>query len=172
MTDSVRAYIGIGSNVGDRFAHCQAAVDALGRLEQTRLIACSRWFETEPVGGIPQDWFLNGAVAIDTVLGPKELLDQCLCIERNQGRDRARGVPGGPREVDLDILLYGDQVLNMPDLQIPHPRLAERAFVLVPLHDIAPHAVHPVYEATVADLRARLSDHHAVRLFEPVHRSA
>lgn len=172
MTDPVRAYIGVGSNVGDRFAHCQAAVDAIARLDQTRLIACSRWFETEPVGEIPQDWFLNGAVAIDTGLGPEDLLSRCRRIERDQGRDRARGVPGGPREVDLDILLYGDHVLNMPDLQIPHPRMAERAFVLVPLHDIAPRAMHPVYHTTVADLRARLSDRHAVRLFEPVHRSA
>lgn len=172
MTETVRVYVGVGSNVGDRFAHCTAAVDALGRLGGTRLVACSRWFETEPVGAVAQEWFLNGAVGLDTTLGPQELLTRCRRIERDRGRDRAREVPGGPRELDLDILLYGDRVVDLPDLQIPHPRMTERGFVLIPLEDIAPRAVHPVHKATVADLRARLTDSHVVRLFEAIHRSA
>ncbi len=172
MAETIRAYIGVGSNRGDRFGHCQAAVDALGRLGATRVVACSRWFETEPVGAIPQDWFLNGVVGLDTALGPDELLNRCRRIEQDRGRDRAREVPGGPRPLDLDILLYGDRVLDAPDLQIPHPRMTERAFVLIPLDDIAPRAVHPVHNATVSDLRARLSDPHVVRLFEAINRSA
>jgi 2-amino-4-hydroxy-6-hydroxymethyldihydropteridine diphosphokinase len=172
MTETVRAYIGVGSNVGDRFAHCQAAVDALGRLGATRVVACSRWFETEPVGDIAQEWFLNGAVGIETALGPHELLSRCRRIEHDRGRDRATGVPGGPRPLDLDILLFGDRVVDTPDLQIPHPRMVERAFVLIPLDDIAPRAVHPVHTVTVTELRARLSDPHVVRLFEAINRSA
>lgn len=172
MPETIRAYIGVGSNVGNRCAHCQAAVDALGRLGGTRVAACSRWFETEPVGEIAQDWFLNGAVAIDTVLGPHELLTRCRRIEHDRGRNRAQESPGGPRTLDLDILLYGDRVVDTPDLQIPHPRMAERAFVLIPLEDIAPRAVHPVRQATVAELSARLADPHVVRLFEAINRSA
>jgi 2-amino-4-hydroxy-6-hydroxymethyldihydropteridine diphosphokinase len=172
MAETVRAYIGVGSNMGDRFAHCQAAVEALGRLGATRVVACSRWFETEPVGEIAQDWFLNGVVGIDTALGPQELLNRCRRIEQDRGRDRAREVPGGPRPLDLDILLLGDQVLDTPDLKIPHPRMAERGFVLVPLEDIAPRTLHPVHKLTISQLRARLSDPHVVRLFEAINRSA
>lgn len=172
MSETIRAYIGVGSNMGDRFAHCQAAVDALGRLGATRVVACSRWFETEPVGDIAQAWFLNGAVGIDTALGPHELLTRCRRIEHDRGRDRAREVPGGPRPLDLDILLLGDRVVDTPDLKIPHPRMAERAFVLIPLDDIAPRAIHPVHNATVSALRARLDDRHVVRVFEAINRSA
>jgi len=172
MPESVRAYVGVGSNVGNRFAHCLAAVDALGRLGATRVAACSRWYETEPVGEIAQDWFLNGVVGLDTVLDPHELLARCRLIEEDRGRHRERESHGGPRTLDLDILLYGDRVVETPTLQIPHPRMTERAFVLIPLEEIAPRVLHPVEQSTVAQLRARLSDPHVVRLFEAVNRSA
>jgi 2-amino-4-hydroxy-6-hydroxymethyldihydropteridine diphosphokinase len=168
----IRAYIGVGSNVGDRFAHCLAAVEALNRLGGTRVTACSRWYETEPVGDIVQDWFLNGAVGVETTLSPHELLARCRYIEGTRGRDRARGVPGGPRPLDLDILLFGDQVIATPDLAIPHPRMTERAFVLVPLDDIAPRVIHPTLQRTISELRAGLADTHQIRLYEAVPRSA
>lgn len=172
MTEAVRAYIGVGSNVGDRFTHCLAAVEALNRLGGTRVVGCSRWYETEPVGAIAQAWFLNGAVGIETTLSPHELLARCRYIEGTRGRDRARETPGGPRPLDLDILLFGDQVIATPDLQIPHPRMAERAFVLAPLNDIAPRAIHPGLKRTIGDLRAELADTHQIRLYEAVPRSA
>jgi 2-amino-4-hydroxy-6-hydroxymethyldihydropteridine diphosphokinase len=172
MTTPIQAYIGIGSNVGDRFAHCLAGVEAVGRLGGTRVMGCSRWYETEPVGEVVQAWFLNGAVGIETTLSPHDLLTRCRYIEGTRGRDRAREVPGGPRPLDLDILLFGDQVIAMPDLHVPHPRMAERAFVLAPLEDIAPRAVHPVLKRTISDLRAGLADTHQIRLYEAVPRSA
>ncbi|MFZ5863483.1 MAG: 2-amino-4-hydroxy-6-hydroxymethyldihydropteridine diphosphokinase [Nitrospirota bacterium] len=172
MTTAIRAYIGIGSNVGDRFAHCLAAVEALNRLGGTRVMACSRWYETEPVGEVAQDWFLNGAVGVDTALSPHELLARCRDIEGTRGRDRAREIPRGPRPLDLDILLFGDQVITTPDLRVPHPRMTERAFVLVPLDDIAPRAMHPAFTRTIGELRAALVDTHQIRLYEAVPRSA
>ncbi len=172
MTTPIRAYIGVGSNVGDRFAHCLAAVEALNRLGGTRVAACSRWYETEPVGEVAQGWFLNGAVGVDTTLSPHELLARCRYIEGTRGRDRAHEVSRGPRPLDLDILLFGDQVIATPDLEVPHPRMTARAFVLVPLDDIAPRAIHPVLKRTVSELRATLVDAHQIRLYEAVPRSA
>ena len=158
------AYIGVGSNLGDRMSHCLAAVAALDRLDRTRLVAMSPWYETEPVGAAAPGAFLNGAVGLETGLEPRVLLDACLAIERERGRDQARRE--GPRTLDLDLLLYDDRVVDEPGLTLPHPRMAERAFVLVPLADIAPHVVHPVLGCTVAVLRARLSDRHAVRPYQ------
>jgi 7,8-dihydro-6-hydroxymethylpterin-pyrophosphokinase len=105
-------------------------------------------------------------------LSPHELLARCRYIERSRGRDRARETLGGPRPLDLDILLFGNQVIATPDLQIPHPRMAERAFVLIPLEDIAPRAIHPLLTRTISELRAALVDRHQVRPYEAVPRSA
>ncbi len=158
------AYIGVGSNRGDRMAHCQAAVDALDRLDRARLVAVSPWYETEPVGAAAPGDFLNGVVGLETDLEPRALLEACLAIERKRGR--ARAAREGPRTLDLVVLIYGVRVVDEPGLTVPHPRMAERAFVLVPLADIAPRAVHPVLGCTVAILRSRLSDRHAVRLYQ------
>lgn len=184
-----RAYIGVGSNLGDRLGHCVAAVHALNRLDGTKVMGVSAWYETEPVGqfeqpvllpSVPtskhpsgqlssapmaQSWFLNGVVGVETQLEPRALLDACIAIERERGRERQG--PKGPRTLDLDLLLYGDRVLNEPGLTVPHPRLAERAFVLIPLSDIAGKTVHPGLNVTIAALRARLEDHHIVRRYEP-----
>ena len=131
-----RAYVGIGSNLGDRQATLERAVAALGALPETRLVAVSKLRDTEPVGIVDQPRFLNGAVELETGLSPRGLLEALLAIERELGRVR-EGIPkGGPRAVDLDLLLYGDEQIDEADLQIPHPRMAERAFVLEPLADL------------------------------------
>jgi 2-amino-4-hydroxy-6-hydroxymethyldihydropteridine diphosphokinase len=131
-----RAYLGLGSNLGDRLAHLQGAIDALAATPGIRVVAVSRVYETAPVGGPAQDDYLNGVVAIDTELGPHDLLEVAMSVE--QLADRVRTVRWGPRTLDVDVLLYGDERVDEPDLEIPHPRMHERSFVLAPLHDVAP----------------------------------
>jgi 2-amino-4-hydroxy-6-hydroxymethyldihydropteridine diphosphokinase len=134
-----RAYLGLGSNLGDRLAHLQRAVDALATTPGVTVVAVSTVYETAPVGGPAQDDFLNAVVAVDTDLMPRELLEAALRIE--QLEDRVRTIRWGPRTLDVDVLLYGDERVDEPDLEIPHPRMYERAFVLAPLHDLAPERV-------------------------------
>jgi len=128
--------VGLGSNLGDRAAMLRAALRGLERLPRTRLRACSRLRPSAPVGGPPQPGYLNGAVRLETGLGPRELLGELLALERRLGR--RRGQRWGPRTVDLDLLLYQDWHEDGPLLTVPHPRLAERGFVLRPLAEIAP----------------------------------
>jgi 2-amino-4-hydroxy-6-hydroxymethyldihydropteridine diphosphokinase len=137
-----RAYVGLGSNLGDREQTLRKAVDALGADEGIDLVAVSTLRETEPVGVGAQPRFLNGAVALDTTLSARELLERLLAVERRFGRVR---VPGehGPRTLDLDLLLYGDELIDEPGLVVPHPRLHERRFVLEPLAELAPGLVVP-----------------------------
>jgi 2-amino-4-hydroxy-6-hydroxymethyldihydropteridine diphosphokinase len=131
------AFVGLGSNVGDRLSYLRRAVVALRELGDVRV---SSVYETEPVGP-PQDLFLNAVAVVDTVLRPQELLDELKRIESSLGRiPRERW---GPREIDLDLLLYGDQSVDEPLLTVPHPELTKRAFVLVPLSEIAPDARLP-----------------------------
>jgi len=134
-----RAYLGLGSNLGDRLAHLQRALAGLAATDAVRVVAVSRVYETEPVGGPSQDDFLNAVVSIDTTLSPRELLDVAMAVE--QLADRVRAERWGPRTLDVDVLLYGDEAVQEPDLEIPHPRMHERAFVLAPLHDVAPERV-------------------------------
>jgi 2-amino-4-hydroxy-6-hydroxymethyldihydropteridine diphosphokinase len=131
------AYIGIGSNLDDPERQVRAAIDALGRLPRSTLVGASRLFRTEPWGRADQPVFVNAAAAISTDLAPRELLEALLAIERAHGRTRD-GERWGPRVIDLDILVYGDAKLDEPGLHVPHPRLAERAFALLPLADLAP----------------------------------
>ncbi|HRF07164.1 MAG TPA: 2-amino-4-hydroxy-6-hydroxymethyldihydropteridine diphosphokinase [Xanthobacteraceae bacterium] len=130
-------YIGLGSNLGDRIAHLAAARDALAA-NVGSLLAQSSLYDTDPWGPVPQGNYLNQVVAVSTDLPPRELLARLHEIERAEGRDRAHEVRYGPRSLDLDILLYADRVVDEDGLTIPHPRIAERAFVLVPLSEIAP----------------------------------
>ena len=134
-----RAYLGIGSNLGDRLAYLQLAVDALARVPGMRVAAVSRVYETAPVGGPPQDAFLNAVVAVDTNLIEEEILHRCRQIEELAARERAER--WGPRTLDVDILLVDDTKIDGPDLTIPHPRMWERGFVLAPLRDVAPELV-------------------------------
>jgi 2-amino-4-hydroxy-6-hydroxymethyldihydropteridine diphosphokinase len=158
-----RVYLGLGINLGERE---QNLTIALARLqERLRLVAVSSLYETVPWGVADQPPFLNAAVAAETDLSPAELLVFIKGVEREMGRQPSGH--WGPRLIDIDILLYGDLVLQTPDLVIPHPRLAERAFVLVPLAEIAPDAVHPVYQQTLQALLARVSGREGVQKWQP-----
>ncbi len=137
------AFIGLGGNVGDAEATLRSALERLDALPGTRLRAVSRMHRTAPVGGIEQADFINAVVQVETALPAVELLRSLFEIERAHGRDRAREQRWGPRTLDLDLLLYGEDVIDVDGLTVPHPRIAERAFVLVPLAEIAPDAVIP-----------------------------
>lgn len=153
------AYIGIGSNVGDRAGHLEAARRALEALPATRLRAFSPVYETNPVGPIPQGRYLNAAACLETALAPLELFAHLTAIEHAAGRPpHPHRIPWGPRTLDLDLLLYEQQVIATAELVIPHPRMHERWFVLKPLADIAPHVVHPVLGQTIRDLLRRLPE--------------
>jgi 2-amino-4-hydroxy-6-hydroxymethyldihydropteridine diphosphokinase len=134
----VRAYVGLGSNLGEREATIRRAVALLDADEGIAVAAVSTLRETQPVGVVDQPRFLNGVAALETQLSPRTLLDRLLAVERELGRDRAGEQRWGPRTIDLDLLLYGDEVVDEPGLTVPHPRLHERAFVLEPLDELAP----------------------------------
>jgi 2-amino-4-hydroxy-6-hydroxymethyldihydropteridine diphosphokinase len=135
VTETTRAYVGLGANLGDRSAMLRAALEQLDAEPGVRLVAVSAIRETQPVGYLDQPQFLNAAAAIDTDLPPRELLDRLLGIERRLGRTR-EGPRFGPRTIDLDLLLYGEERVDEPGLAVPHPRLHERLFVLEPLSDL------------------------------------
>ena len=134
----MRAYVGLGSNLGDREATVRRAVELLGERLGIEIVAVSTLRETDPVGYEEQPRFLNGVAALEVDLTARALLDELLAIERELGRDRSRETRWGPRTIDLDLLLYGDETVEEPGLTVPHPRLAERQFVLVPLHELEP----------------------------------
>ena len=137
-----RAFIGIGSNVGDRETFCRRAVDALGAAPGIRVEAVSSINATAPIGGPPQRSFLNLVARLDTDLDPRGLLEACQEIENRLGREPS-DIRWGPRVVDLDILTFGDEKVSEPDLEIQHPRMKTRRFVLVPLLEIDPDAADP-----------------------------
>ena len=145
-----QVYLGIGSNLGDKQANLDRAVELLREHSYNRNLVVSHYIETEPVGGVEQDDFLNGAVGMETLQTPEELLEEIGEIE--QDLKRVRQVHWGPRTIDVDILLYDDEVLHTDTLTIPHREMHKRAFVLQPLAEIAPYAVHPVYRHTIIEL--------------------
>jgi 2-amino-4-hydroxy-6-hydroxymethyldihydropteridine diphosphokinase len=134
----VYAFVGLGSNLGDREGTLRAAVGRLRRLPGTKVVGVSSLRDTEPIGYLDQPRFLNGAVALETELSARELLDALLDLESAFGRDRSGGPPHGPRTLDLDLLLYGQETIDDPGLEVPHPRLHERGFVLEPLAELDP----------------------------------
>jgi len=156
-------FLGLGSNVGDREANLRAALRGL-EARGFRVTALSSLYLTEPVDAPPQEWFLNAVAGGETALSPEALLRACLDTERALGR--VRDVPRGPRTIDLDLLLYGDEVRDTPGLTLPHPRMHERRFVLVPLVEIAPGARHPVLGLTAAEMLRRCPDRSQVMLHE------
>lgn len=148
------AYIAMGSNLGDRRAYLASAADAIGALPGVEVVTLSPIYETDPVGGpAEQGKFLNCAAAVKTTLTPEALLHALHRIEADLGRDRAgESTRNGPRTLDLDIVLFGDLVIDEHHLTIPHPRMHQRPFVLQPLCDLAPDAIHPVMKKTVSEL--------------------
>ncbi len=157
------AYIALGSNMGDKTATCRKAIGLLSRAG--RVTRVSSFYCTEPVGYAGQEDYVNAVVELETALSPLALLAACHVIEDELGRSRL--VRWGPRTIDLDILLYGDRVVDDAELTIPHPLMATRGFVLIPLCEIAPQAVHPVLQKTVARLLQELRDTHRVTRCDP-----
>ena len=154
--ESRRVYLGLGSNMGDRGEALRDAVRRIGQREETAMLPCSSVYETDPWGDVPQDAYLNTVAEIRTSLQPEKLLQSLLDIERDMGR--VREVKYGPRRIDIDILFFGETVLEGTEIIIPHPRIAERNFVLIPLEELRPELLHPVMQSTVAELRALCSD--------------
>ncbi len=149
----VEAYIAVGSNIGEREANIKKAFELLK--EKTRFVTKSELYETKPMYMENQSWFLNGVAKIKTELTLRELLAFLKSIEQKLGRETV--ARNGPRIIDLDILFYGTQIVNEKDLQIPHPKMIERAFVLVPLAEIAPNFIHPIYKKTITQLLTELN---------------
>jgi len=156
-------YLSLGSNLGDRSAHLRAAIERLGEAGTIR--AVSGFYETEPVELRDQPWFLNCVVALETSDSPEALLQRALAIEQEMGRVRMK--EKGPRSIDIDILLFGERVVEERGLKIPHPAMHQRRFVLEPLAEIAPEALHPQLRKTARELLADLPAGQMVRLFEP-----
>jgi dihydroneopterin aldolase/2-amino-4-hydroxy-6-hydroxymethyldihydropteridine diphosphokinase len=146
-----RAYIGMGSNMGDRMEYISTAIDRIEEQEDTKVMHVSELIETKPYGGVEQDDFLNGCIAVDTLKEPMELLDFLMDIEKQAGRKRK--VHWGPRTLDLDILMYDDLVMNERELTIPHKEMHKRMFVLEPLAEIAPYLMHPLLRKTITELK-------------------
>ena len=153
--------IGLGSNLGDREANLRAALERLQQVLNCN--AVSEIFETEPVGGVEQDWFLNMALRGTTTLDPNGLLAALQQIENDMGRRRT--VANGPRIIDLDILLYSSTIIRTENLTVPHPEMHKRAFVLTPLAQVAGDWIHPVLDTTVQALEQKLHDDEAVRVW-------
>jgi len=160
--EGVIAFIGAGSNLGDSFEACLEAVRRVAALPRTRFLRRASLYRTEPVGSQDQGWFINTIIEVRTDLGPRELLAALQGIEKAMGRGEGRR--WGPRAIDLDILLYGPQVLREEGLTIPHPELHRRAFVLVPLTEIASYAIHPAFGVSIQGLLGRLEDRSVVEL--------
>ena len=164
--DMVTAYLGLGSNMGDRFGHLEKAAARLDSEPGVTVTTCSSIYETEPWGYTDQPKFLNCALEIETSETPEALLFLAKDIEQDMGRET--GIRFGPRPIDIDILLYGDRVVSLdtPDLQIPHPRMTERAFVLIPLAELAGDSRHPTANARIGDLAELVEGKEGVRAWD------
>jgi 2-amino-4-hydroxy-6-hydroxymethyldihydropteridine diphosphokinase len=166
----IEAFVGLGSNLGDRLGNLGAAADRLAREPGFTLRKVSLAYESEPIGP-PQPGYLNAVAQVGTLLSPRATLSRLRAIEEAMGRMRRER--WGSREIDLDLLLFGDKVIDQTGLQVPHPLLAERAFVLEPLCEIAPDLWHPVLRMTAGELRTRLKpeERAQVRAWRPIRRS-
>jgi len=154
------AYIGIGSNLGDKIYQCETAISDILRADQNKLLAKSALFKTKPIGYTSQDWFVNSVIKIETDLKPLDLLRLLKDIESRLGREKT--FRWGPRVIDLDILLFDEEEIEMEGLQIPHPRLQERQFVLIPLAEIDRNLIHPVLKKSIGELLENLKEDQGV----------
>jgi 2-amino-4-hydroxy-6-hydroxymethyldihydropteridine diphosphokinase len=149
-------YVGIGSNLGDRHQNCLRAVEMMRGIPGCEVSEISEWYLTRPVGVVEQEWYENGVACVSTQLSARELLAGLLSIEKRMGRMRTGRWE--PRVIDLDILLFGRDVIESEDLKVPHPRMHLRRFVLVPLAQLAPNLIHPSLGLTIAELLMRLPE--------------
>ncbi len=154
-------YIGIGSNLGDKIGQCERAIAEILKVDQHKLLAKSSLFKTKPIGDTSQDWFVNGVIKIETDLGPLELLQVLQEAESRLGRKKTSR--WGPRTIDLDILFYDEEEVQMENLQIPHPLLHERQFVLIPLAEIDPTFIHPLLKKSIGELLEDLKENQGVK---------
>lgn len=152
------SYIGLGANRGRSLAVCRRAVACLRGCPCLRLVAQSSFYRTEPVGPVRQPWYVNGVIAVESLLGPRALLRLLHRLEARFGRNRQKEKRWGPRRLDLDLLFYGHRILHCRDLSLPHPRLHQRRFVLRPLADISPSFVHPILGKTVDTMLREVDD--------------
>jgi 2-amino-4-hydroxy-6-hydroxymethyldihydropteridine diphosphokinase len=150
ISEGTSAYIGIGSNIGDKISNCRCAIEKMGQLPGCKITACSSVFKTEPEGVSEQDWFMNCVLQLTTTFSPFQLIQALLSIEYAMGRRRRRQWEA--RIIDLDILLFGQEVIRSRDLVIPHPLMHKRKFVLEPLAQLAPELIHPVLKVTIGHL--------------------
>jgi len=150
-------FIGIGSNLGERRANCREARQRIAQLPKTRVVKESSLYESEPHGNA-KTWFANSVVEVETEMTSPELLKKLLAIEEEMGRKRVKGKKWGSRIVDLDILFFDNEIVAKRNLKIPHPRVAERRFVLLPLSELAPQLIHPSLNASVSELLAKVKD--------------
>ena len=150
------ACIGIGSNLGDKVENCREAIERIAAAPGNELMARSSFYRTEPWGMEDQDWFVNAAIRIETVFDPQGLLQFLRSVEKGLRKEKAR--QWGPRNIDLDILLVNEDIIRTPELTVPHPFLHERRFVLVPLEEVCPDLMHPVFRCPVKELLRRTED--------------
>ena len=156
------AYIGVGSNVGKKLLQCQEAISEILKIDHNKLLLQSSFYKTEPRGYTAQDWFVNGVVKIETDLTAQELLGSLKAIEARLGRRET--FRWGPRTIDLDLLFYDEEQIQTDELQVPHPLLHKRQFVLVPLAEIDPSFLHPVLRKTVQELSSELEEDQGVEI--------
>ena len=154
------AYIGIGSNIGNKVRYCEKAIAEILKANRHKLLAQSSLFKTQPIGYTSQDWFVNGVIKIETELEPLDLLRILKTIESRMGRGET--VRWGPRVIDLDILFFDEEEIKTEEVQIPHPSLHERQFVLIPLAEIDRNVIHPVLKKTVRELLEALKEDQGV----------
>jgi len=154
------AYIGIGSNVGNKLLQCQEALSEILRIDRHRLLAQSSFYRTQPLGYSAQDWFVNSVIKIETTLDARELLRSLKGIEFRLGRQET--FRWGPRSIDLDLLFYDEEQFESEELQLPHPHLHKRQFVLVPLSEIDPHLMHPVLKKTIREILDQMKEDQGV----------
>jgi len=162
ISEGTRVYIGIGSNIGDKIGNCRLAIEKMGQLAGCRVAGCSSLFKTEPEGVTGQDWYINCVSELTTSLPPFELMKDLLDIEHTMGRKRQKRWEA--RIIDLDVLLFGQQVIHTPHLVIPHPLMHKRRFVLEPLTELAPEFIHPVFKVSIRRLLEALPSGPSVEL--------
>jgi 2-amino-4-hydroxy-6-hydroxymethyldihydropteridine diphosphokinase len=162
-----RVFIGIGSNLGNRRAHYQKALERLAALPKTRIVKASSLYESEPHGDA-KNWYVNGVIEVETEFTPPQLLHRMQSIELDMGRKRtANTKKWASRKIDLDLLLFDNQTIDSRTLKVPHPEMHNRRFVLLPLSELAPHLTHPRFGVTIVELLAAVKDAKKVQLLPP-----